>query len=93
MGAAQKNERVQYSDLSASALVKGGKGRYYGFYVNSTSSGAFIIYDSLTAAGTKIQNTVTPAIGLQMFNVGVDFENGLYFSLSSGSIDITFFYA
>lgn len=93
MAAVNKNERVQYVNISTSTLIKGGKGRFYGFYVNSTSSGVFVVYDNTSATGTKIHNSLTPTIGLYQYNNGVDFETGLYVSVSSGSIDLTIFYA
>lgn len=92
MGATQKAPRVLFTNISASTLIRTGVGTFWGFYVNSTSSGVLVIYDSLSAAGTKIMNTVTPAIGPHIFNFGVEFNTGLYVSLSSGSIDMTVFW-
>jgi hypothetical protein len=92
-GAANKNERVQFKDISAGTLIKSGKGRFYGWYVNSTTSGTLKIYDNTVASGTVMHNTITPAIGNYMFNNGVDFETGLYVDVPSGTIDVTVWYA
>lgn len=85
--------RVQSTDITTGTLIKKGPGRFWGFYVNSTSSGTLKIYDSATASGTVIHNTITPAIGLQQFNIGREFTNGLYVDVPSGTIDVTVFWA
>ncbi len=84
--------RVRAINLTSSQLIKGGHGRFYGFYVNSTSSGTAKFWDSLTAAGTIILNTVTPAAGNNQFNNGVEFDNGLYITVGA-TLDITVFFA
>lgn len=79
-----------YKNLTASALVKTGTGILAGFYVNSTSSGTIKLWDNTSAAGTVINNTITPAIGYH--NLGsVAFTTGLYATIG-GTLDVTLHY-
>ena len=76
----------EYTNISADTLIKSGDGHMIGFNVNSTSSGTVVIYDSLTATGTKIANTYTPAAGWNAYPA--HFKTGLYFDVT-GTIDLT----
>lgn len=78
-------------NISASAsAVKNGPGVLSGMYVNSTSSGTIKIYDSLTQAGTVLNNTITPAIGYH--NLGnAAFGIGLSVTIG-GTLDATLYY-
>ena len=79
----------KYTNLSASAQVKAGEGILRGMYVNSTNAGTVKLWDSLTAANTVINNTITPAIGYHDLG-GVAFSTGLYFTKGGTAIDVTF---
>lgn len=85
-------QRAKYANISDDTLIKGGPGLFWGFYVNSTSSGTIVIYDALTGTGTKIHNTITPAIGPHVFPFPVRFETGLFVDKTGGSIDLTVFF-
>ena len=81
----------KYKNLSASATaLKNGPGILVGMYVNSTSSGTIKIYDSLTQAGTVMNNTITPAVGLHDFFSG-GFSTGLSVTIG-GTLDVTLYY-
>lgn len=76
-----------YTNLTASALIKTGKGRLKGMYVNSTTAGTIKLWDNTSAATTVINNTITPAIGYH--NLGtVAFNTGLYVTIG-GTLDVT----
>jgi hypothetical protein len=76
-------------NITASGQVKIIKGLIHGMYVNSTSSGTIKLWDSLSAAGTVVNNTITPAIGYH--NLGdARFNTGLYATIT-GTIDVTFY--
>ena len=76
-----------YTNLTASALVKTGYGVLKGMYVNSTSAGTIKFWDNTSAATTVINNTITPAIGYH--NLGsVAFNTGLYATIG-GTLDVT----
>jgi len=80
----------KYTNLSASALVKSGEGVLVGMYVNSTTSGTIKLYDNTSAAGTVINNTITPAIGYH--DLGrANFSTGLYAEIGA-TLDVTLYY-
>lgn len=77
-------------NLTASALVKTGPGILVGMYVNSTSSGTIKFWNNTSAAGTVINNTITPAIGYH--NLGnANFTTGLYATIAN-TLDVTLYY-
>lgn len=79
--------QANYTNLTASALVKTGFGRLKGMYVNSTTAGTIKFWDNTSAATTVINNTITPAIGYH--NLGnVSFNTGLYATIG-GTLDVT----
>lgn len=83
-------DKSTYKNLSASALIKTGQGSLCGMYVNSTSAGTIKFWDNTSAAGTVINNTITPAIGYH--NLGsVAFTTGLYATIG-GTLDVTLHY-
>lgn len=79
-----------YTNLSASALVKTGRGTVYGIIVNSHTSGTLKLWDNTSAATTVICNTITLAAGPQVlsFPVGIKFGIGLYLTIG-GTADVT----
>lgn len=79
-------ESGQYTNLTASALVRTGTGRLLGFYVNSTSAGTIKFWDQTSAASPAITNTITPAIGWH--RLPAEFATGLYATIG-GTLDVT----
>lgn len=79
-----------YVNLTASALVKTGGGVLKGMYVNSTSAGTIRFYDNTSAAGTVINNVITPAIGYHSLGDAA-FGVGCYATIS-GTINVTLYY-
>lgn len=80
----QKNN---YTNLTASALVKTGTGVLAGMYVNSTTVGTIKFWNSTTATGAVINNTITPTVGYHDLG-SVAFTNGLYATIG-GTLDVT----
>lgn len=74
---------------SATANVKASDGVLLGFYVNNTSTGTLILYDSATTGtAVPITGTITPAIGWNPLPVA--FVNGLYAVIGGSSLSVTF---
>ena len=84
------NQTTNPVNLTASALVKTGAGALVGMYVNSTSAGTIKFWNSLTATGSVLNNTITPAVGYhQLGKAG--FTTGLYATIA-GTLDVTLYY-
>ena len=79
-------------NLTATAQIKAGNGVLVGMYVNSTNSGTVKLWDSLTASGTVLNNTITPAVGYHELG-NTSFNTGLFFTKGGTAIDVTFYYA
>jgi hypothetical protein len=81
------------TNLTASGTISKESGTLLGFYVNNTSSGTMTIKAGASGAstGTAISGTITPAIGFHPFPAYC--VSGAYFTLASGSLDVTFFFA
>ena len=79
-------------NLSSSAAISTGPCQLIGFYVNSTSSGTMTIKDGGTG-GTALCGTITPAIGFHRFPATIGSAAGAFFTLASGSLNVTFFFA
>lgn len=77
----------KYVNLTASALVKTGRGVLKGMYVNSTSSGTIKFWDAVTATTPVINNTITPAVGYHDLG-SVAFNTGLYATIAN-TLDVT----
>lgn len=77
-------------NLTASALVKTGPGILYGMYVNSTSAGTIKFWNNTSAAGSVINNTITPAVGFHFLG-SANFTTGLYATIA-GTLDVTLYY-
>lgn len=86
-------QRVLYLNGTTSQLVKTGAGRFYGFIVNSHTSGTLKFWDQTTAAVPVLLNTITLAAGPQswVFPVGIGFNSGLFVTVG-GTIDYTILY-
>lgn len=86
---------LNYTNLSASALIKTGAGVVSGFIVNSHSSGTLKLWDNTSAATTVLLNTITFAAGSGIvidLPGEVIFSTGLYATIG-GTADITIFWA
>lgn len=83
-------EHNSYRNLTASALVKTGSGVLIGMYVNSTTAGTIRFYDNTSAAGTVINNVITPAVGYHPLG-GANFTVGCYATIG-GTLDVTLYY-
>ena len=82
----------KYKNLSASASIKVGSGELSGVIVNSHTIGTLKLWDSLTATGTVICNTITFASGerfIPLYNA--TFYTGLFATIG-GTADITIIY-
>jgi hypothetical protein len=80
-----------YKNATSTGNVSPRAGALLGFYVNSTSSGTIVLYDSATTTTTTvISGTITPAIGWHSFPVGV--ANGIY-AVIGGTLNVTFVFA
>jgi hypothetical protein len=73
------------SSVAETTSLQGG---ISGFYVNSTSSGVITISAGTASGGTALTGSITPAIG--WYGLALVGPTGLYFNLSSGSINVTF---
>lgn len=81
----------KYKNISGSTdAIKTGKGVLVGMYVNSTSSGTIVIYDGITATGTLINNTITPAKGWHDLG-NVAFLTGLSVTIAN-TLDVTLYF-
>lgn len=79
-------------NMAASAQVKAGAGSLRGILINSHSSGTIKVWDSLTATGTVIANTITLAAGERFIPFyDCTFATGCYVTIG-GTADITVFY-
>lgn len=87
------SQRASYANISADTLIKTGPGRFFGFIVNSHSSGTLKVWDNTSGATTILLNTITFAAGPQswVFPVGIEFGVGLYADIG-GTIDVTILY-
>lgn len=80
-----------YSNKSSTANISPTSGALLGFYVNSTSSGTIVLYDSATTTTTTaISGTITPSAGWNPFPVY--YNSGLYAVIGS-TINVTFVYS
>lgn len=90
----QNSKPNKFINITSSQLVKTYKGTtniLVGMFVNSTSSGTIKFWDSLTAAGTVINNTITPAAGNYYALGNAGFSTGLFATIG-GTLDVTLYY-
>lgn len=83
-------EGTTFTNITASVLVRTGSGILVGMYVNSTTAGTIKFWDSLTAANTVINNTITPAVGYHPLG-NAEFSTGLFATIAS-TLDVTLYY-
>jgi hypothetical protein len=79
-----------YTRLTGSGIVVNGTGVLSGMRVNSTNSGTVKLYDYLSATGTVINNTMTPAVGYHDLG-SVQLTTGCYAEIGGTAIDVTFY--
>jgi len=73
---------------SGDTLVRKGHGTLHNLVVNTTAASTIVIYDGISAGGTKIASiAASPVIG-SSFRYDVEFTNGLFVS-TAGASDIT----
>jgi hypothetical protein len=79
-------------NLSASGAVKTGYGSLTGIVINSHTSGTLKLWDSLSATGTVLNNTITFAAGERFIPFyDMTYTTGLFATIG-GTADITFYY-
>lgn len=83
------NDSGQYQRLTTSGQVKKGSGLLCGFIVASGTP-TIQIWDSLTAAGNIILNTMQTVVG-QYYKLPAQFTTGCFATIT-GIGDITFIY-
>ena len=82
-----------YKNLTASGLVKNGYGNVEGVIISSHTSGTLKLWDSLTASGNTLVNTITFNVGehfIDLYDVG--YNTGLFATIG-GTADITIVYS
>jgi hypothetical protein len=86
-------QRASYANITSDTVVKSGAGRFYGFIVNSHSSGTIKVWDNTAQSGTVLLNTITLGTGPQswVFPIGIEFATGLAVDVG-GTIDVTVLY-
>lgn len=83
---------VRKTRRTTSGAVDVDTGRFWGFVVNSHTSGTVTIYDSLAGSGDIIFNTITFPAGsglVYTLPYGVNYTLGCYATIG-GTADITF---
>ena len=88
-----------YKNISASAQIKAGQGKLFGFVVNSAAATATIkFWDALTATAPVLLNTVTYTTAVQegtkecIIPNGIEFLTGLYCTIAVAAMDVTILY-
>lgn len=85
---------IYATNITADTLIKQGAGKFYGFTVNSHTSGTLKVWDSTAASGKVINNTITFAAGsgiTTFFSEGINFSTGLFADVG-GTIDLTVYW-
>jgi len=88
-----------YSNIAASAQVKSGQGKFYGFIINSSAATATIkFWDALTATAPVLLNTITCTAAVAqgatatIIPDGIEFKTGLYCTIAVAAMDVTILY-
>jgi hypothetical protein len=74
--------------LTTTASILAGPGQMTGFYVNSTTAGTLIIYNSPTSALNAVSGTITPTVGWNNFPSDLSLGGWV---VIGGTINVTFF--
>jgi hypothetical protein len=88
---ANVSEACTHKNISASTLIRTGRGRLLGIFVASTTSGTIKVWDNTSAAGTVIVNTFTPQAAT-FYPIPAELITGCYVTLAN-TIDCTVFFA
>lgn len=81
-------EAGEYTNISASTLIRTGSGHLLGIFVASASATPTIkVWDNTSAAGSIIVNTFTPVAGT-FYPLPFAYSTGLYVSIG-GTVDCT----
>lgn len=96
ISAMRVEQQVNYTNISASALIYTGAGRFAGFIVNSCAAGATIkFWDNTSAATTVVLNTITFTAAVAQGPVSVVLPVfirttvGLYCTIAVAAMDVT----
>lgn len=86
-------DQYKSTNGTTSVQLKSGAGTVAGFIVNSHTSGTVKLWDSLTATGSVIVNTIALTAGPQVitFPRPISFYTGLFITVG-GTIDYTVVY-
>lgn len=85
------SEACKYTNMSASALVAGGKVKLLGIFVASSSAATIKLWDNTAGSGTVMVNTFTAVAGTFYPIPGVT-DTGLFVTIT-GTADITVFWS
>lgn len=81
-----------YQNITTDTLIKTGTGNILGVIINSHASGTLKLWDSLTASGTVLCNTITFNTGEHFIPIyGAKFTTGLFADVG-GTVDLTIVY-
>lgn len=87
------SSRTRAVNLTSSGVIAAGECWLDGFYVNSTSSGAFNLLNRATAGytstGGTLVGTITPSAGFHN-TLGMHATAGLYCWGTAGTFNVTF---
>jgi hypothetical protein len=83
-------EACQFSNITATGLVRTGPGQLLGLIVASTSAGTLKLWDNTAGSGAVIVNTFTP-FAATFYPIPACFSNGLFVTVG-GTLDCTLFY-
>jgi hypothetical protein len=83
-------DQANYTNTTASVLVKTGAGRVFGFIINSHTAGTLKLWDNTSAATTVLVETYTftAGSGVVTFPAAVKFTTGLYATIG-GTANVT----
>lgn len=84
--------RYKYTSISASTAVKSSGGTLHRIIVTASSSGVITVYDSLTAANTKIIDALSVTAGNNI-EINAQAGTGIYVSIDSGTARLTVVYS
>lgn len=85
---------IYATNITADTLISSGPCKFYGYTVNSHTSGTLKVWDSLTAANKVINNTITFAAGsgiTSFLSEGINCTTGLFADIG-GTIDLTVYW-
>jgi len=86
-------QNTKYLNGTTSQAVKSAAGTFYGFIINSHTSGTIKLWDNTAGSGTVLLNTITLTAGPNFvpLPMGVSFNTGLFVTVG-GTVDYTILY-